>query len=677
MVVSHPVLFYRQVLLQTVADPQQRIAKLTASDSRRRRASTSGLPSETGARVAVDNSEESRRTTYPGTPSPNRFGWNPPSPPSGVVRHHSTGAGQEDTTWGSPICALQDESAMGDITAVGEDPVGGLDETKSYFSQKMAMSDNSSDGAESRSPNAATSDPVENSDHPHGSRKTRCEEDAEKLYSQSMSDLGADGGDDGVPTGSHKVDEINDDHALDTDTEFPEGEHEAVELAGATKGDDHASILPVDSLSSNQCVQQSSPHSPESCVRLSWAGTSSSDDSFNDGSELESEAMVDVGVDLSAGTQMSNPVAQDEKSSLVGTTNVHEQSDAAAPVSPAEDSGEVINSLPSTEIPHGARSMTAQSEGGVDYASAVGTVGGAGPTTMHSEGNVDLTPLAGRVDGTNPTATHVEAVSSTSAVGRVGGANANLPPRRVSWQQEEEERNEDPDGRRKAIRPTEESTAKGKVGADLSDDDYASVMCGSDTLEGGMRADPGGARSDEARPTTPRSYLNSSVESGGGAAALAASGVFDMTGTSGEAEGDEEGISVGDVDSLDDVVAHDDTWMMQRLEVEPDGQEPVKRDGTGTLDEEERGQLEAFMRQVIDMSGVPLWSMLLIGRYAGTYVGDGNVLALHRASERITVLFCPRAMPPLQVEQLQDSNTALVEEVSRLKAELQICKVTD
>lgn len=566
-----------------MADPQQRIAKLTMKDPRRaRRFSDSGLPLPSGRRFAIDDAEdEPRRTTFPGTPSPNRFGWNASSP-SARAETESSQAGTADgggETWGSPIVSPDDLSVESPIPGedevpVDEDqlrPLGGS--PVSFSTQTKVDTRDSGDGGcpggELSEPAGAGEELVNRPENADGSQVREDygdeEEDSVQLYSESESEVNAEHGERGEdivtqPAAAYQADASDNDPLAASGLGVSEEEDSVDELGGQISSDSPVSITFNASNDeqrgpNSESQEQAWPNSSQSGVGLSGTGTSLLDDRRDNES-------------LSPGI------------SLTGDTGVGTDPSFSVPTPPVLDSAVQIDRASTPAL-----------------------------ADVHRE-RADET-------GANPT---MARVGGAVATGRPGNsASSNGSSRHVSWEQEHEDE-EPADGRGSGIAsPTVQTSSamqgtiaeRGDGGGGFSAHDFTSVGQDGDGGIEPVRQHPTRTahKNDGDRPLSTESYLHSSGEYviGGGAAALAASGVFDMSGTSGEAGGEEteEGVSVGDLDSLDGD-AHGAGGLRQepiasqepQLEIEATSRWPLKRDaGIQALRENTRGLVEDLMRQ--------------------------------------------------------------------------------
>lgn len=516
------------MLYQTVSDPQQRLAKLTAKDPQRRRTSSggSGLPTA-GYRRFEDNSAEKRRTSLPSTASPQRFGWNPASPAVGKVSSHVK---HGTDAWGSPI-GIQDDASIEVAAGRAEvqDPrngVGGADGPRMSFSEDAVVGTGSADSGA-----VALRESGDELMYHRGAHAVSRYPDAQ-LYSESE-DEGGDGSGGGgdldedasVASATHKTNQDGaafappdgrDDYDSDGATSTPDG----AEGAGTTPG---------------ETTHTSWPQSPERRAVASWAGTSSSEE-------------LPANLRNISRPNMANPQAREGSSAATGGDDSSTQS-----------------LRPSVSV-QGAEQMASDALDTGSTASSVGPMG-----------------------------------SSETLTGRVGSASTSgAPVKRISWGQDQDY---DPDGGGRnsssSVRQErEEDTDRTAANA-------SRLRCDEDQEAERLRIDckvgqPQGIQGDGGVPTR-GAWLNSSVESGGGAAALAASGVFDITGTSGEEEegGRGGGVTVGEADSLEDGTIEERTWAPQHPELEPGDGQALEENAAGVAStEDSRRLIEHLMRQV-------------------------------------------------------------------------------
>lgn len=188
--------------------------------------------------------------------------------------------------------------------------------------------------------------------------------------------------------------------------------------------------------------------------------------------------------------------------------------------------------------------------------------------------------------------------SSESLMGRIGSASTSgAPVKRISWGQDQDY---DLDGgnRNSSSSVRQEGEEDNAPTAEKS----SSLRRGDDEAAERSRVDCEAGQPQEFRRggvPTGGAWLNSSVESGGGAAALAASGVFDITGTSGEYEEGRGGVTIGDADSLDGETIQERTWAPQHPELEPRARQALEENAAGVvLAEDSRGLMEHLIQQV-------------------------------------------------------------------------------
>lgn len=594
---------HRQVLYQTVADPQQRIAKLTMKDPRRtRRFSDSGLPLKTRSRFAVDKTDdEFRRTTYPGTPLPHDFEHKPSS--LGLVADSSQ-VGLEDeggAAWGSPIVAREDEAIEGAIAGVTT-ATAGADEARPWAGPQVSSSTqskpdtrDSGDGSGSAvdvsepacvdgeeilySPDDSKHAFQEDDDYEEPQREDAEEEEPVKRCSESEGEEEAERGEeDSSVAGPFSMRSHTDrvDHRPIPGTDLSLSGDDRTALVpfadDCTDCDYQASSDPVDSAADTN-DERLDPYydRPERArltpqddrVDISWDRTSASD-------EVKGEGGGHVGGSVSTAKASVEASAD---AILAHTEHTANHGDVPSGTIPAGTDDKSVNA-------HSAESLS------VDV-----------------EGRGNLTETAGRGDGT---------VASSGAP----------PSRRVSWEREGVEGRRDQDEIGDGMTPPKpQSRLAAQMGRYLGRGGHSTGCRAENVNDGGgggrvepvhlTDSEPVADVSTEFRPPLPEHRLTSSLQfgSGIGAAALAASGVFDMSGTSGEAGGDDTGgdVSVGDLDSLDGdgqgiaQVREEEAWAPQQPQVEgePNDRRPLRRnDATEARQEDERSLVKDLMQQV-------------------------------------------------------------------------------
>lgn len=591
--------FVRQVLYQTVSDPQQRIAKLTAKDPRRRRMSSGGSSVALGGpHQDLGLGPGPRRTSFPGTPSftgpatPQRFGWNPATPTRHIgdkPRSNSDRAIGGAKAWGSTIVKADDLSMEGAVAGSGVGvgtgtpdnlmkPGVGVGSVGADASGAVIGTENSQMGERAYQPGdiregsmGYDSDPKLYSDT---SQSEDDEEDGGGGAEGGVSrhgeygdggyrdgggdssrygfgdDIGDDAGDDlgqdvkeyveedvtdyvdgaahvhasGAPAeatthderqGGHRLGAAHQSRAGQADEEAEQARNAGMSITTGARGEEDDDDAHTASTGEEHC--HSWPPSPEGGTAPNWAGTSSSETSRSPGSERE----------------LARTGEERAGSSTAG--GVGDAAAAAAAVG-------VSNSLGSLPADASEPSDTASTASG----------GGA-----WREASDPLLP--------------------TSRGGDARGSSA--PSKRITWAEDQgpaQEEDEDREG---------EGDAEWGAHAEESDERaghrYAGVGVGAghgDHPRIGGHTSVRSRRDEQREPLDrggsrrPEAVMNSSAESGGGAggleATLAASGVFDTTGTSGDTGENGDGASDGDADSLEGTGAQGGAWTSQRQQIE-------------------------------------------------------------------------------------------------------------
>eukprot|EP00752_Nemacystus_decipiens_P007745 g6923.t2 len=608
----------RQVLYQTVSDPQQRIAKLTAKDPRRRRTSSGGSSLPLGGRYpSGEDGTEQRRTSFPGSPSSHRFGWNPATP--------SRRVDDRSTEWGSPINTAEDISMESNAG-------GGLDEGKHDLGGGVGTSDDEAGDAGADTVGAAEVVVSRPSVRLDGREGTASADEPElKLYSESESDRGGDGISGG---GKSELDQGGSGDGAGHDGGdsgggggSPSGDEGSVPVAPLHGGGDDAQHTTPNEQRPNSWLQ-----SPGAAAALTWAGTSSSEDAESPGSartdattnetapqmctpgEVDDEATVPAYPPAAAGDDV---VPDSVRDAVQGTSGIHMTGSSDTYVGGSSDTffGGPSYTKVTVSTPMGTGEV--RQSGGQSGDSDVGSttvVAGAGPDsenlpTVHVGGS---TAPSGEIPGaeqwsethdTGSTAARGEdAPGSTVLTGNVDGTKGgDVPSGRITWEADGTEQG--PVGRWNV---EERKPQEGKPGGASHRRTVRTEGVRRDADQTGVRLpnNPGrnNQRVDEGDDPLLRETLNSSVESGGGAAALAASGVFDVVNTSSELEAGPEEASVGDADSLDGLGVHEPAWAQQH---------PVRDGGSGhTVEgrsgrigptEDTRSLIEDLMRQIEEL----------------------------------------------------------------------------
>lgn len=351
--------------------------------------------------------------------------------------------------------------------------------------------------------------------------------------------------------------------------------------------------------------------SPETGTSPNWAGTSSSDEPESPGSARTESAAYETAVDKSTVNQVDDaatvptyPPASGRGGAAPATrgalvresseTFFRDPSQSSMTGSTAMRTGEVGDSGESIGNDVAGLTVVRAGEGADSAGKPDASVGGS---MAGSTGDI---PDVGRQPETIAAESTVtrreEGPDSAIRTGRALDTIASsTPSRRITWATDETRE-------RERVRRDEEVNA-GDVNHRPAVHTEGLKHGGDDQAEQRLPVNPGSNSNhyaQEGGDSLLREILTSSVESGGGAAALAASGVFDVTGTSAELEESREsGVSVGDVDSLEEVGVQGQNWVQQhpvrdeegRREVEGRSSERLSTDNT-------RGLIEDLMRQV-------------------------------------------------------------------------------
>ena len=597
------------MLYQTVSDPQQRIAKLTAKDPRRRRTSSGGSGLPIGGRRSRDEDvTEQRRTSFPGSPSSQRFGWSP-TRPSGRVDDNST-------AWGSPIKTPEDVSMESD--AGGE-----LEEGEHDVGPRVGTSDDETGEADVDTMSAAEVS-ISRPGVSSGGPTETASADEPELYSGSESDgvgggvadggkiefdhggSGGGGGDDGGDGGGGGGggDAIGD---------------EGVPVAPLDGGDDDSQHIAPDEQRPDSWLE-----SPGTAAAPTWAGTSSSDDAESHGS-ARTEATTDENapqtctpseVDDAATVPTYPPAsARDDAvpGAAPGTSGIHIAGSSDTYVGGSSDTffggPSYTNVTVSTPMRTGEVPQPGGRSGDSDAGSTT-VLAGDGPHSQSAPavhvGGSTGPPTGDSLDAEQRSGTHdtgsaaVRGEDASGADVRMGNVDdtrvSGAPSRRITWGADETEHG--PGGRRGVEEFKAQDANSGGGASHRPTVRMEGVRRDADQADGRLpgrnnqRMDEGG---DSLLPET----LHSSVESGGGAAALAASGVFDVTNTSSELEAGREGASVGDVDSLDGMGVHEPAWAQQHAVRDDEDRHTVEgRSGRIAAADDTHGLIEDLMRQV-------------------------------------------------------------------------------
>ncbi|CBJ29449.1 conserved unknown protein [Ectocarpus siliculosus] len=637
----------RQVLYQTVSDPQQRIAKLTAKDPRRRRTSSGGSAAPIGDRRSGDEDVVApRRTSFPGSLSSQRFGWKATTPSRASGRTRSPSGAGGTGAWGSPINTPDDASlegnvldegpeqdkhgagirvgTMGDdgrdkenstgegagagITDGGSAPLGVTSPEPEAPSFKAGLLEG---GYFGRNPDLPLYSESDSESAGGGNAEGATGENTDGIPGSVTGDEGGGGGGggDGVPgsvTGDRGGGGGGHDGGGGGSIINANGHEESVavmQLDGSADGGRDNSV-------GEQRPQAWLP-SPGSGASPTWAGTSSSEDA-----EPHNRSRTDANSE-GATAGMSTVAAEGGDAATIPTCPpVSDRGDA--PPRP-ETTGTHVTGSSDTYVggstdtffgepsdPHETGStgmMTGRvpnwgETSGNDIAGPTVEPTAEGPDSRRASGTQvagsTSVPTGGPAGGREPSGKATESTTvrmgevadSPVLTGRVPDtATSSAPPsRRITWSVDEVE-----------------STGNGRhhpAGRTGDQRRHEAQAQGPPVDSGRRNQQHAEERDDPPLPLPETLALNSSVESGGGAAALAASGVFDVTGTSAEGEGDS--VSVGDVDSLDGSGVRAEAWARppHPAHDHQEGRQGVAGGSGGVASTDTRGLIEELMQQI-------------------------------------------------------------------------------
>lgn len=626
--------FVGQVLYQTVSDPQQRIAKLTAKDPRRRRTSSGGSSVQIGGpRHDFGLGPGPRRTSFPGTSSftgpatPQRFGWNPATPTRKIgdkPRSNSERAIDGAKAWGSPIVRADDQSMEGaaagsgvgvgtgtpdDLLKPGVSVGGGgadanvtavLETENSQMSGRVYQSGGTREGGL-----GYESDPKLYSDT---SESEGDEEDgggggeggASRHGQYGDGGYGSGGGD----SARHGFDDAGDDAGDDVEEDvkaYVEEDDVKDYVDGSAYV--HADGAPAESATRNE---------GQGGHRLGGAGQR-----LPGKTDEEAKQKRDVGMSIAAGARRQR---DDDDAHTASTGEEHFQSWPPSPEGGGAPNWAGTSSSETSRSPGSERELARNGEERAESS----TAGGVGDAAAAAAGvsNLQGSLLA---DASEP--------SDTASTASGGGAwreasdpllpasgvddtrGSNVASKRITWAEEQGPgQEEDREGEADA-----EWGAHGEESEGHAGHSFAGLGAGYGDHHQTEGHTPVHSRSDEQHGPLDRGSLRrsegvvgSSTEPGGGtgglAAVLAASGGFDTTGTSGDAEENEGDASDGDADSLEGTGAQGEAWTSQRQQIEGrherDGRQTLASDdgsddarGRGTHDDVSRF-IEDLMRQV-------------------------------------------------------------------------------
>lgn len=639
------------MLYQTVSDPQQRIAKLTAKDPRRRRTSSGGSAAPIGDRRSGDEDVVApRRTSFPGSLSSQRFRWKATTPSRASGRTSSPSVAGGTGAWGSPIYTPDDASLEGNV--LDEGPEGnkhgasirvgtmgddGTDKENSTSEGAGAgITDGGSDplGVTSPEPEAPSfkaglleggyfgGDPeltlYSESDSESaggGDAEGATGESTDGIPGSVTDDEGGGGGGDGVP-GS-----VTGDGSGGGDGRDGGG---GGSIGNANGHEDSVEVMQLNGSADGGREQrpQAWLPSPGSGASPTWAGTSSSEDA-----EPHNRARTDAKAE-GATAGISTVAAEVGDAATIPTCPpVSDRGDA--PPRP-ETTGPHVTGSSDTYVggstdtffgepsdPHETGStgmMTGRvpswgETSGSDVAGPTVEPTTEGPDSRRASGTQVAgstseptgRPAGGRQPSTKATESTTvrrgEVTDSPVLTGRVPDAETSSAPpsRRITWSVDEVE-----------------STGNGRhrpAGRTGDQRRHEAQAQGPPVDSGRGNQQHADERDDPPLPLPETLALNSSVESGGGAAALAASGVFDVTGTS--AEGDGDGVSVGDVDSLDGSGVRAEAWARppHPAHDHQEGRQGVAGGSGGVASTDDtRGLIEELMQQVTQPLSSPACS---------------------------------------------------------------------
>ncbi|CAM9475926.1 unnamed protein product, partial [Ectocarpus sp. 13 AM-2016] len=593
----------RQVLYQTVSDPQQRIAKLTAKDPRRRRTSSGGSAAPIGDRRSGDEDVVvPRRTSFPGSLSSQPFGWKATTPSRASGRTSSPSVAGGTGVWGSPINTPDDASLEGNALDEGPDEdkhgagvgVGtmGDDGTDEENSTSEGAGAGITDGGSA--PLGVTSPEPEAPPFKAGLLEGGCFGGDPELTLYSESDSESTGGGDAEVATGENADGIPGSFTGDEggggggegvpgsvtgDGSGGGGGHDGGgggSIGNANGHEESVAVMPLDGSADggrNNSEGEQRPQawlpSPGSGASPTWAGTSSSEDA-----EPHNRARTDANAE-GATADMSTVAAEVGNAATIPTCP------------PASDRGDAPPRLATTGT-HVTGSSDTYVGGSTDTffwepsdpheTGSMGMMTGRVPSWGESSGNdvagTTVEPTTEGPDSRRASGTQVEGSTSVPTGGTAGGrepggkATESTTVRRTEGTDSPVLTGRVPDTAMSSAPPSRritwsvdevESTGNGRhrPAGRTGDQRRHEAQAQGPPVDSGRRNQQHAEERDD--PPVPETLaLNSSVESGGGAAALAASGVFDVTGTSAEGEGD--GVSVGDVDSLDGSGVRAEAW---------------------------------------------------------------------------------------------------------------------
>ena len=592
----------RQVLYQTVSDPQQRIAKLTAKDPRRRRTSSGGSSAQLGGpRQDLGLGPGPRRTSFPGTASftgpatPQRFGWNPATPTRKLgdkPRSNSDRAIDGAKAWGSPIVRADDQSmegaAAGSGVGVGVGVATGTPDD--LLKPGVGVGGGGADA------NVTAVLGTENS-QPGGTREALFGYESDpKLYSDTSESEGDDedggGGEEGGASrhgqygdggyGNGGGDSVR--HNFGDDAGDDAGDDVGEDVKAYVEEDDVKDYVDgsVHVHASGAAVELATHNEGQGGHRLGVASQR-----LPGLSDEQAEQGRDVGMPITTGARRERDA---DDAPTASTGEEHFQSWPPSPEGGAAPNWAGTSSSETSRSPGSERELARNGEERAESSTA-GGVGDAAAAVSVSNSQGSLLADASEPSDTASTASERGAWREVGdpllPASRVGDTRAsNAPSKRITWAEEqgpgqEEDREGEGDAEWGAHGGESEGHAghgSAGLGAGYGDHHrtkgHAPVHSRSDEQHGPL--DRGSSRRSEG-------VVDSSAEPGGGAdglaAVLAASGGFDTTGTSGGTEENAGDASDGDADSLEGTGAQGRAWTSQRQQIE----RPHERDGPQTF----------------------------------------------------------------------------------------------
>lgn len=484
---------------------------------------------------------------------------------------------------------------------------------------------------------AAVSRADERSDRPEGA--ALADEPELKLHSESNSG--------GVRDGVGEGEKSELDHGGSSDDAGSDGggggggdasgDEGGVPIAPLDGGDDDAQHTQHNA--PNEQRRDSWLHSPGpgTAATPTWAGTSSSDDTESPGS-ARTEATTDETAPQmctpsevdDAATVPTYPPASARDDRVPGTSSIHIAGSSDTYVGgsshtffggPSHTNVTVSTPMRTGEVPQSA-GRSGDSDAGSTTVLAGARPDSSGAPAVHVGGSTG--PPTGEIPGaeqrsethdTGSTAVRGEDVpGSTLLTGKVGDTRgSSVPSRRITWGADDIE--QEPGVRWGEAEGKAQEGNSGGCTSHRPTVRREGMRHSADQGYGRLPDDPGlnNQHVDEAGDCVLPETLNSSVESGGGAAALAASGVFDATNTSSEVEAGQEGASIGDVDSLDGMGVQEHAWAQQHPVRDGEDRHTVTgRSGRIAPTDDTRALIEDLMRQVCSNPTHVGWSLKML-----------------------------------------------------------------